>query len=38
MRFDNVIIEDKIKEKILSKHKVKADEVREVLLNKPLFL
>ena len=38
MRFDNIIIENRIKEKILSKHKVRADEVKEVLLNKPLFL
>ena len=38
MRFDNIIIEDRIKEKILSKHKVRADEVKETLLNKPLFL
>lgn len=38
MRFDNIIIEDKIKEKILSKHSLMADEIKEVLLNKPLIL
>jgi uncharacterized DUF497 family protein len=38
MRFDNIIIEDKVKEKILSKHNVTANEVVNVLLSKPLVL
>ena len=38
MRFDNIIIEDRIKEKILSKHKVSASEIKDVLLSKPLIL
>ena len=31
-------MEDKIKEKILYKHKVKADEIKELFLSKPLIL
>lgn len=38
MRFDNIIIEDKVKEKILSKHNVKAAEIINVLLSNPLVL
>jgi preprotein translocase subunit SecF len=38
MRFDNIIIEDKIKEKILSKHNVQASEIVNVLLSNPLVL
>ena len=38
MRIDNIIIEDKIKEKILSKHNVRANEVVNVLLSSPLIL
>jgi len=38
MRFDNIIIEDKIKEKILSKHNVEAREIINVLLGRHLIL
>ena len=38
MRIDNIIIEDKIKEKILSKHNLRANEIVNVLLSKPLIL
>lgn len=38
MRFDNIIIEDKVKEKVLSKHNVEAAEIINVLLSKPLVL
>ena len=38
MKFDNIIIEDKVKEKILSKHNVEANEIINVLLSKPLVL
>ncbi len=38
MRIDNIIIEDKVKEKILSKHNVDANEITNVLLSKPLIL
>ena len=38
MRFDNVIIEDKAKVKILSKHNIEANEIINVLLSNPLVL
>ena len=38
MRIDNIIIEDKAKEKILSKHNVEASEIINVLLSKPFVL
>lgn len=38
MRFDNIVIEDKVKEKILDKHNVEAEEIKEVLVGKPLVL
>jgi len=34
----NVLIEDRIKEKILNKHNIKALEIKEVILNKPFIL
>ena len=38
MRLDNIFIEDKVREKILSKHNVEASEIISVLLSKPLIL
>ena len=38
MKFSNIIIEDKIKEKILTKHRVEAEEIKRVLLSNPLVL
>ena len=38
MRFYNIIIEDKVKEKILTKHNIEAEEIKQVLLSKPLVL
>lgn len=39
MKFDDIIIEDKVKEKILSKHGVTAEEVQNSLLEgKPFVL
>lgn len=38
MKISDIIIEDKIKEKILYKHNVRANEIKEVLLNSPLIL
>ncbi len=38
MIIENVIIEDKIKEKILEKHNVTAEEIRKVLYRNPLTL
>lgn len=38
MRVDNILIEEKVKEKILSKHKVKADEIVNVLKSSHLIL
>lgn len=38
MRIVNIVIEDKVKEKILSKHNVRANEIVNVLLSKPLIL
>ena len=38
MRFGNIIIEDKVKEKILKKHGVEAEEIKEILLNNPIVL
>ncbi len=38
MGFYNIVIEDKVKEKILTKHNVKAKEIKEVLLSNPLVL
>lgn len=38
MRFDNIIIEDKVKEKILLKHNVEAKEIKQALLSNPLVL
>lgn len=38
MQITNIIIEDKVKEKILSKHNVEAREIKTALLSKPLVL
>ena len=38
MRIGNIVIEDDVKEKILSKHNVRANEIVNVLLSKPLIL
>ena len=38
MRIVNIIIQDSIKEKILTKHNIKADEIVNVLISKPLIL
>lgn len=38
MRFDNIIIEDEVKEKILSLHNVGADEIKGALSKNPLIL
>ena len=38
MRFDNILIEDKVKEKVLSKHNVEAGEIINVFISKPLVL
>lgn len=38
MRISDVLIEDKIKEKILNKHNVGADEIEEVIFSNPLIL
>jgi len=38
MKISEILIEDKIKEKILYKHNIRASEIREALLNNPLVL
>jgi len=38
MKIKKILIEDKIKEKILYTHNVKAYEIKEVLINSPLIL
>ena len=38
MKINNVLIEDRIKEKILNKHNVTALEIKQVILNKPYFV
>ena len=38
MKIRNILIEDKVKEKILFKHKVTAFEIKMALLNNPLIL
>lgn len=38
MKFANILIENKVKEKILFKHNVEAEEIKQVLLSKPLVL
>ena len=38
MRIENVLIEDKIKKKILRKHNVESSEIKETLLNQPIVL
>lgn len=38
MKFDDIIIEDKIKEKILTRHNVEAEEIKQALLSNPLIL
>ena len=38
MLIENVIIEDKVKEKILEKHNVTADEIKKILSGKVLVL
>ena len=37
MRFDNILVEDKVKEKILSLHNVRADEIKGALLKRPII-
>ncbi len=38
MKISNILIEDKIKEKILYKHNISSYEVKWTLLDKPLIL
>lgn len=38
MKILTIVIEEKIKKKILDKHNIEASEIREVLLNNPYFL
>ena len=38
MKISNILIEDKIKEKILYKHNIGASEIKNALLNSPLIL
>ena len=38
MRITNILIEDNIKEKILSKHNVEASEIKQVIFSNPLIL
>jgi len=38
MIIENIIIEDKVKEKVLDKHNVTAEEIKSVLLRNPLVL
>ena len=38
MKITDILIEEKIKEKILWKHNIKALDIREVLFNKPYVL
>ena len=38
MKVNKILIEDKIKEKILDKHNIKAYEIKDVLLNNPYIL
>lgn len=38
MRISNILIEDNIKEKILSKHNVKASEIKKLIFSNPLIL
>lgn len=35
MKISKIIIEDKIKEKILYKHNIRASDIKEILLNNP---
>jgi len=38
MRISKILIEDKIKEKILYKHNIRSSEIREVLILNPIIL
>ena len=38
MRITNILIEDNIKEKILNKHNVEAEEIKQVIFSSPLIL
>tara|TARA_Y100000310_G_scaffold342400_1_gene445514 strand:+ start:265 stop:534 length:270 start_codon:yes stop_codon:yes gene_type:complete len=38
MKISDVLIEDKIKEKILNKHNLRASEIKNTLLNSPYIL
>lgn len=38
MKISKILIEDRIKEKILYKHNIRASEVKNALLNNPLIL
>lgn len=38
MRISAILVEEKIKDKILDKHNVKAEEIEQVIFSKPLVL
>ena len=38
MKIEKILIEDRIKEKILYEHKIRASEIKEVLLDNPYVL
>ena len=38
MKISKILIEDKIKEKILQKHNIRASEIKEALLNNPYII
>ena len=38
MKISDVLIEDKVKEKILDKHNIKASEIKQVMLGNPYVL
>ncbi|MBI2076329.1 MAG: hypothetical protein HYT72_03730 [Candidatus Aenigmarchaeota archaeon] len=38
MIIENILIEDKVKEKVLKKHNVTAEEIKNVLLRNPIVL
>lgn len=38
MKIIDILIEDKIKEKILNKHNITASEIKQIILNKPYIL
>ena len=38
MKISDILIEDKIKEKVLYKHNIRSSEIKDTLLNNPLVL